>query len=99
MTDLVKQAQQYAQQALGKKGLITRKAYCGAHQQWSSQFQGVDEHGWLFRCANSKLHMSHLFHAKAPVGVPTQNLEAAERWIHEQQLAAVAKQTGQDRGQ
>lgn len=99
MAELVKHAPQYAQQTLrivngGDKDQIIRRAYCQAHQQWSSQFQGVDTTGWLFRCANSKLHMSHLFHTKPPLHYP-KTLDEFEGWAAEQRKAAVIGHAGQ----
>ena len=109
MTDLVKQAPQYAQQSLrivdgGSKDQIIRRAYCQHHQQWSRNYQGQSafadgRDGWLFKCANSSLHMSHFFVVRPPVGVPTKDMEQIEAWMKAQRLAAVAKANGSDRGQ
>ncbi len=97
-------APRYAVQSLkvvdgGSRDVIVRRAYCQDHGQWSSHFQGVDEQGWLFRCASSRLHMSHLFHVHPPVGVPTKDLAAVQEWMQAQRLAYAAKSSGKDKGQ
>ncbi len=66
-----------ATQSLSPTGRVIRRAYCGPHYKWSSNFQGVDVHGWLFKCTNMKV--SHRFYAQPDRSVPQPGQEQA--WI------------------
>lgn len=110
MSELVKSAPQYGVQTLkivdgGARDEVIRKGYCQAHQQWSRNYQGMDQQGWLFRCANSKLHLSHLFHVRPSLhgpkelGVPFEEaLANVEAWKQRERQAYRLKMEGKDRG-
>lgn len=60
-------------------------AYCPAHETRTSDFQGVDHQGWLFRCKEGKSHLSHIFHAKPSKDSP-KRAEDVAAWLEAQRV-------------
>jgi hypothetical protein len=84
-----------AQLVLDKNNELLWVAYCQAHGRKSSNLQGVDEHGLLFRCSAGPTWMSHLFHAKKGAKTPS-TVDEIEAWKQQQlERKAVAIGRGQ----
>lgn len=62
---------------------VARYGWCPDHKdsrgfpQRSTNYQGEDEFGWLFRCPDGKTHTTHLFHNRKPRNLPKTAAEAA----------------------
>lgn len=63
-----------ATQILTASDKIQRRAQCIDHAKWSSNYQGADIHGWLFRCGEG-----HLFYAIPDHYAPVTQ-EGIQRW-------------------
>lgn len=61
--------------------------------QRSSNYQGISEHGLLFRCQANAVHTSHLFFAKEPKGTP-KTIEDVQAWVRRQKAARLEKPNG-----
>lgn len=78
----MKTAIQTVKQNRGKWETI-RYGFCEHHQgpngtpQRSTDFQGQDEKGWMFRCKENIRHTSHLFYNRPPRNLPKTPAEAA----------------------
>ena len=90
MTQFHKQAQSHAIQTLDHLNHIRRIAFCPKHNQQSSNFQGADVHGWMFRCNAKPDHMSHLFYVKPDKTAP-KAAEEIPAWMEAQLQAKVRK--------
>lgn len=77
-----------ATQSLTPLGKIQRRAQCPDHEKWSSNYQGADVHGWLFRCLDMKV--THLFYAKPDKSAPTTEAEIPA-WVRRQNMQKLAK--------
>jgi hypothetical protein len=58
--------------------------------QRSTDFQGLDEFGWLFRCKENARHLSHLFHNRPASNVP-KTAEEAKLWLRDEIAKQVVK--------
>jgi hypothetical protein len=54
--------------------------YPAGKPQLSSAFRGVDSEGWIFQCAETKVHTGHRFTAKPPRNAP-RTVEEAQEWF------------------
>ena len=59
---------------------VRRYSFCPEHASRSSDFLGVGEDGWLFRCKETEGHLGHTFVAKADPDAP-RTPEEATRWL------------------
>jgi len=76
-----------------RKGKIERYAYCPKHGRKTSNYQGVDGKGMLFRCPESKEHLSHLFYANVPSGLP-KTVDEIEAWKAKERQVELKEQQG-----
>ena len=64
-------------------------AYCPDHGNKTSNYQGQDEGGVLFRCPESKEHTSHIFRVKVDPSAP-RTIEEVAAWKEAQHLKTIA---------
>ena len=79
-----------------KHSVVTLKghhAYCPDHGHKTSNFQGLDSVGALFRCPETKDHTSHVFRVKLDPAAP-KTIEEVRGWT-ERQLQGKLKEMGQ----
>jgi len=76
---------------------IRFQAQCPAHLAKSSDYQGIDQTGLLFRCKETDSHMSHLFHAKAPRDIP-HTPDQVKLWMDAHRTARISSKEVRKRG-
>lgn len=80
---------------LNKDNEVEYVAYCPIHGRRSSNHQGEDDYGSMFRCPSSPEHLSHLFHVRPDPTAP-KTAEEIATWRQAQlEKKAVAVGRGQ----
>lgn len=68
-------------------------AICPDHGRKTSNWQGTDSGGMLFRCPETKDHYSHIFRVKQPRGLP-KRVEDIAAWEKAQVEAKLKNMKG-----
>ena len=90
MNDIIDNARRTAIQRY-RKGKVERYAYCPKHGRKTSDYLGLNEKGMMFRCPTTNDHMSHLFYARVPRGIPARP-EEIPAWIEKEKQKEIGGQ-------
>lgn len=81
----------------GQREKIIYRAKCPAHETMTSDYQGEDTKGLMFKCKESGTHLSHLFYAKKPRDAPS-SVEEVQAWMAKQREKRLNEKESKKRG-